>query len=129
MRAVTMQPAARTMSLPAFLLRLEGLTVFVAAVALYASQQGNAWLFALLLLAPDVSALGYAASPRVGATTYNMVHTIIFPAVLMALSLAAGVPALGQVALIVFAHIGMDRMMGYGLKYPTAFKDTHLGRV
>jgi hypothetical protein len=33
------------------------------------------------------------------------------------------------VALIWFAHISMDRTVGYGLKYPTSFKDTHLERV
>jgi hypothetical protein len=26
-------------------------------------------------------------------------------------------------------HIGMDRALGFGLKYETDFKDTHLGRV
>ena len=27
------------------------------------------------------------------------------------------------------AHTGMDRAVGYGLKYPTGFSDTHLGRI
>ncbi|RKQ33951.1 DUF4260 family protein [Oceanobacillus halophilus] len=33
------------------------------------------------------------------------------------------------VGLIWTAHIGMDRMIGFGLKYPTAFKDTHIQRI
>jgi len=32
-------------------------------------------------------------------------------------------------ALIWLAHIGIDRALGYGLKYPTFFRDTHLQHV
>jgi hypothetical protein len=118
-----------TMSLPAALLHLEGAAVLVGAIALYA-QQGGSWLvFALLLFAPDVSAVGYLFDTRIGAVTYNVVHTYVLPIALVALAAATGSAALGQIALILFAHIGIDRMMGYGLKYPTAFKDTHLNRV
>jgi hypothetical protein len=30
---------------------------------------------------------------------------------------------------VLVAHVGMDRAVGYGLKYPTHFKDTHLQRI
>ena len=39
----------------------------------------------------------------------------------------SGLPV--QLALIWLGHIGMDHALGYGLKYPTAFGDTHLQRV
>lgn len=85
--------------------------------------------FALLLLAPDPSILGYAGGPRVGAAVYNLFHAYPLPAVLGAFGLLGGSPLGLAVALVWFAHIGMDRMMGYGLKYPTEFGDTHLGRL
>jgi hypothetical protein len=116
-------------TIPALLLRLEGLAVFAGAIALYANRGGSGLLFLVLLFVPDLAMVGYLANPRVGATTYNAVHTYALPAVLMAFALAAGQPLVVTLTLIWFAHIGMDRMMGFGLKYPTAFKDTHLGRV
>jgi hypothetical protein len=88
------------------------------------------WAFLVFLLAPDVSLAGYLAGPRVGAVTYNLAHTYAFPVALAAGCLLAGEPGLPvQIALIWAAHIGIDRVLGLGLKYPTAFKDTHLGRI
>ena len=71
-------------------------------------------------------------SPRAGlnrAAVYNAFHSYPLPAVLAAYGLLGGLPLTLGVALVWFAHIGMDRAVGYGLKYPTAFGDTHLGRV
>ena len=121
--------AAASISLPHLLLRLEGLTIFISAIALYASQGYSGVAFALLLLVPDVSAVGYLVNPRVGALVYNLVHTYPLPALLIALGLALSAPVAVQVGLIWFAHIGMDRIAGYGLKYASVFKDTHLQRV
>jgi hypothetical protein len=98
-------------------------------VLLYWMGGGSWWLFALLLLAPDLSMLGYLARPRVGAILYNVFHSYPLPAALGIFGMLAGAPLAVSVALVWFAHIGMDRLMGYGLKYPTAFKDTHLQRV
>jgi len=111
------------------LLRLEGLTAFAASLALYA-HAGFSWLiFALFLLAPDLSMLGYLTGPRVGAALYNLVHTYL-PALLLTLVGFLGAqPALTAAGLILIAHIGLDRALGYGLKYSTAFGDTHLGRT
>lgn len=83
----------------------------------------------LLFLAPDLSLLGYLAGRRAGAATYNAVHTELWPIILAAAGVLADAPVLTQVGLIWLAHIGIDRLLGYGLKYPTAFKDTHLGRA
>jgi hypothetical protein len=111
------------------LLHLEGLVLFVGAVALYGVSGGNWLLFIALLLAPDLAMLGYGVNTRVGALAYNSVHTYLLPALLLLVGLAGSVPLATQIALIWFAHIGMDRTVGYGLKYPTAFKDTHMQRV
>jgi hypothetical protein len=116
-------------SLPAILLRLEGVAVFFGAIALYLTQGASGLLFGLLLFTPDLSMFGYVINPRFGSMMYNAVHTYALPAVLIALGFVTRWTPGTHIALIWFAHIGMDRMLGYGLKYPTAFKDTHLQRV
>ena len=114
---------------PAAVLRGEGAALLAASGVLYWMSGGSWWLFALLLLVPDVSMLGYLAGPRIGAAAYNAFHSYPLPAILGVCGLLAGVPLAVAVALVWFAHIGLDRMVGYGLKYHTGFKDTHLGRV
>jgi hypothetical protein len=111
------------------LLHLEGVLVFVAAVAAYIHLQGSLWLFVVLALAPDLSMVGYLHSKQLGALLYDAVHTYIAPGILLALGLLTNTPLFMQIALIWLAHIGGDRAVGYGLKYPTDFKDTHLQRV
>jgi hypothetical protein len=114
---------------PAGMLRVEGATMLAGSVLLYWMAGGSWWLFALFLLAPDLSMLGYLAGPRFGAVFYNAFHSYPLPAALGIFGMLAGAPFAVSVALAWFAHIGMDRLMGYGLKYPTGFKDTHLQRV
>lgn len=115
--------------LPRRLLRLEGLAVLVAAIALY-FHLGLGWLaLVLLLLVPDLSMLGYLGGPRAGALAYDAVHTYVLPLALGLVGVLAGAELATQLALIWLAHIGLDRLLGYGLKYPTGFKDTHLQRV
>jgi hypothetical protein len=110
-----------------YLLRIEGLVALVAAVAAYQAIGGNWWLFALLILAPDLSMLGALAGMKTGVRIYNLAHTYTVPALLAALGWATGVAWLLPVALIWAAHIGLDRAIGYGLKYPADFHMTHLG--
>jgi hypothetical protein len=108
-------------------LRLEGLAALVLAVYLYA-RGGHSWgLFALLFFTPDLSFAGYLAGPRAGATVYNVAHSYVVPTVLAILWLATGRPPVPS--LIWIAHIGFDRVIGYGLKYPSGFAWTHLGRI
>lgn len=101
---------------PALLQRLEGAIVLAGALWLYAIYSGNWLLFALLLLAPDLSALGYLVGSRLGATTYNIGHTLLLPTLLIAFGLWSGNMLVVALALIWFAHIGMDRLLGYGFK-------------
>lgn len=115
--------------LPRTLLRLEGTAITIAAVAVYADAGFSWWSFALLVLAPDLSMVGYAAGPRIGAATYDAAHTYVPPIVLATIGVLLGADAATQVGLIWLAHIGVDRAIGYGLKYRSGFKDTHLQRV
>ncbi len=111
------------------LLRIEGGIMLFAAVGIYAAL-GGAWsTFALLFLVPDLSLLGYLAGPRVGAIAYNLGHSLAGPALVGAAGMLMGAPFALLVACIWVAHIGFDRMLGYGLKATSAFGDTHLGRV
>jgi hypothetical protein len=114
---------------PAVLLRVEGLTLFVAALVAYSTLNGNWWLFAALLFVPDVFMLGYLRNPVWGAAGYNLGHTYLLPALLLGAGWMMGWHLAVLIAIIWFAHIGMDRAVGYGLKYSTQFKDTHLQRL
>jgi hypothetical protein len=115
--------------LPTAILRLEGAVMLSLAVFLYVRGDGGWLLFALLILAPDVGLAGYAAGPRVGAIAYNAVHTTLGPAALAVIGILSESAGAVSVALVWFAHIGMDRMLGYGLKHSSGFRDTHLGRI
>src|SRR5580692_2705809 len=110
-----------------FLLRLEGLAVGVISAVLYARTGAGWWLFAALWLAPDLSILGYFAGPCRGSRIYNAAHTYTIPITLAACALLLHANVLLPFALIWVNHIGVDRMMGYGLKYSNGFDWTHLG--
>ena len=114
---------------PRVLLRAEGLAVAVAAIALYFHAGYPWWLLLALVLAPDLSMVGYLAGPTVGAITYDAAHTYVLPIVLVTAGVIGDAEIATQLGLIWFTHIGVDRAVGYGLKYPTRFEDTHLQRV
>ena len=73
--------------------------------------------------------LGYLAGPRIGAIAYNAFHILVWPALLLVAGLYSGEILAVQVAAIWIAHIAIDRALGYGLKLPSGFGDTHLGRI
>jgi Domain of unknown function (DUF4260) len=111
---------------PSLLLKLEEAALFLATILLY-QHLHNSWLiFAVLFLTPDLSMLGYIANPRIGAALYNLAHTLVLPLTLFLIAYPTNHPILVAIALIWIAHITIDRVLGYGLKYPTFFKDTHL---
>ncbi len=109
------------------LLRLEGFAAFAAALAVYWRNDFSWLASALFFLAPDLAMLAYLAGPRAGALGYNFAHTYVLPLTLALFGLFGSVPFAAAGGLIWIAHIGFDRALGYGLKYPTAFGDTHLG--
>lgn len=120
-------PVAAVHGAPRLLLRIEAALVLAVAIALYRHLGGGWGWFAALFLVPDLAMLGYLVNARAGAVLYNAGHSYVGPALLAALGLALGAPALVLGALIWVAHVGFDRMAGYGLKYASRFGDTHLG--
>jgi hypothetical protein len=114
---------------PRMLLRLEGACILADAVSAYGWLGQSWWIFAALLFVPDVSMLGYAAGPVAGAVLYNLAHFLALPLVGLCLAAGLGHPDLVGLALIWLAHIGLDRALGYGLKYASGFGDTHLGVI
>ena len=115
--------------MPRLLLRLEGLALFILATGAFTYTGTSWWLFAVLFFSPDLSFAGYLAGPRLGAWAYNALHSTLGPAVLAGLGLFLDHSMLLGLAAIWAAHIGFDRMLGYGLKYTSGFNDTHLGRI
>jgi hypothetical protein len=115
--------------LPIPFLRTEGAVLLGLAVFLYARQDAGWLLFALLFLAPDVGMLGYVGGERLGAIAYNCTHTYLPPGALAVAGVLLQSSTVVAVALVWFAHIGLDRLLGYGLKDVTGFRDTHLGRI
>jgi hypothetical protein len=111
------------------LLRLEGLTVAAVSAVIYARTGASWWLFATLWLLPDLSMLGYLVGSCRGARIYNAVHTYVLPGALALSASLLHVPVLLPLALIWINHIGVDRLLGYGLKYSDGFGWTHLGRL
>lgn len=114
---------------PGILLRIEGCAILAVSVILYRELHFSWLLFAILLLAPDLSMIGYLGGVKIGASFYNIVHTLAAPLLLIGFSVLTSRFSLLPYGLIWTAHIGMDRMLGFGLKYPTNFKDTHLQHV
>lgn len=110
-------------------LRLEGLAAAALSAVFYARTGASWWLFAALWLAPDLSMLGYLADANWGARIYNAIHSYVTPATLAVAGLLLKSPQLLPYALIWMNHIAVDRVMGYGLKYPDGFGWTHLGRL
>lgn len=111
------------------LLRLEGVAAFGTGVAIYLAN-GGPWLALIpLLLVPDVSMVGYVRDTRVGALLYNVVHNWALGLVVLGLGWWIVQPWLVIAGAVLVAHVGMDRALGYGLKLPTSFQETHLGRI
>lgn len=121
--------AGGSLQAPATLLRIEGAALLVASVAAYQLVDGSWLLFVLLLLAPDIAMAGYLAGPVIGALCYNAAHLTVWPLGLVMGGFMLDAPLAVALGLIWLAHIGLDRALGYGLKLPSGFQDTHLGRI
>jgi hypothetical protein len=86
------------------------------------------WFVPALFL-PDISMVGYLRGPRLGAVTYNIAHNWLVGGLVFAIGVYLEINALAMAGTVLIAHTGIDRLLGYGLKYPTSFQDTHLGRI
>lgn len=112
-----------------WILRIENALLFCLIVMMYRYFDFSFWLFFLLLFVPDVSMIGYLKSKKIGAAIYNAGHTLIYPIILCTLSYFMNWELYLGLGLIWCAHIFMDRTLGYGLKYPSNFKVTHIQKV
>jgi hypothetical protein len=122
--------ASERISSVILLQRLEGVAAAAVAAVLYAHTGASWWLFAALWLVPDLSMLGYLVSPCMGARVYNAYHNYFAPIVLALAAVLLHLNGLWlPIALIWISHIGVDRALGYGLKYCEGFGYTHLGRL
>ena len=114
---------------PSLLLRIEETALLIATLFAYHHLHDSWLLFAILFLTPDLFMLGYLLNVRVGAATYNLAHTLTLPLALLLTSYIQHWHLASALALIWTAHIAFDRLLGYGLKYPTYFKDTHIQHI
>ena len=111
------------------ILRGEALAALVGGIAIWVANDGSLlWLLVFILL-PDISMIGYLANDRIGALTYNLVHNFIIAGALLGIGWWLGWRFGLMAGALLLAHVGMDRALGYGLKLPTGFHDTHLGRI
>ena len=111
------------------LLRLEGLALFAGMTLLYGLWDGSWWVYVVLFLVPDLSFAAYLAGPKAGAVVYNAAHSYLGPMALMTAGFASAAPLTLSIAMVWLAHIGIDRALGYGLKYFDGFSFSHLGRI
>ena len=111
------------------MLHIEGLAIFLASIGLYWYMGANGWLFIFLLFAPDLAFLVYVINKSIGVQVYNIAHTYSLSISLAVISLLLGWQFGIALGLIWTAHIGLDRLVGYGLKYGAENKDTHLQRI
>ena len=111
------------------ILRLEELAGFLFSIYLFSLLSYPWWVYLLLFLTPDLSILGYAAGPRVGAFTYNLVHHKAVSLGLIILGGLLSVPVISLAGAVLLGHSSLDRVVGYGLKHSDSFKHTHLGAI
>lgn len=117
------------------ILKIENFLVFVAALYYYFSindysffEIRNWMIFLLILFAIDLSMIGYLFNKKIGAIIYNLGHSYIFAFLIILYGMIYSIQ-ITSLGLIFYAHIGMDRFLGFGLKYPSGFKDTHIQKV
>lgn len=111
------------------LIRLEELGLFLFSIYLFTTLSFPWWFFPLLLFAPDLSMVGYAAGPRIGAYIYNVVHHRALALLYYMAGMLLHAPVLALVGVMLFAHSSLDRALSYGLKFTDSFNDTHLGKI
>ncbi|MHB8652029.1 MAG: DUF4260 domain-containing protein [Minisyncoccota bacterium] len=111
------------------ILKLEAVAFFIATVWAYYLVGASWWIFLVLILVPDIFIAGYLKDSKIGALVYNIGHMYIVPLSLLGVYLLFNILILLPISIIWLAHISMDRMLGFGLKLDTGFRDTHLGRI
>lgn len=110
-------------------LQLEYIAFLILGVFAFAHTEFSWWWFAGLFFAPDISMLGYTINNKVGAFCYNLFHHLGIAITVYLAGTFLALPYLQMIGAILFAHSAFDRVLGYGLKYPDSFQNTHLGKI
>jgi multisubunit Na+/H+ antiporter MnhB subunit len=110
-------------------LKAEELLMFIATLIIFPFLGYSWWWFAALILTPDVGMIGYLANTKVGAITYNLTHHKAIAVIVGLAGYYFNNNELQLAGLIMFSHSSLDRILGYGLKHPDNFKNTHLGKI
>jgi hypothetical protein len=111
------------------LIALEEAAMFAFSIYLFSRLSFAWWLYVALILTPDLSMIGYMVNTRVGAKLYNFFHHKAVAIVVYIAGVYVNNEVVQLIGLILFGHSSMDRMLGYGLKYPDSFQNTHLGLI
>lgn len=110
-------------------IKLEELGLFVFGIYLFSLLNYQWWWFSALILAPDLSMFGYVINTKAGAFSYNLFHHRGAAILVYILGCYLRIEIVQLIGIILFSHAAMDRIFGYGLKYETGFKYTHLGEI
>jgi hypothetical protein len=111
------------------LLRLEEIAMLCISIYLLYALKVDWWFYLLMILGPDISMVGYVAGPKVGAFSYNLFHHKMIAIVVFIIGVTSSTWLLQAIGAVLFGHSSMDRIFGYGLKYNSAFSETHLGKI
>jgi hypothetical protein len=109
------------------LIKVEEAALFGLSIYLFSQTAFAWWWYPALLLAPDIGMLGYVGGPRAGALMYNILHHKAVAVAVLCAGWIISSPWTVLAGIIMFGHSSMDRIFGYGLKYPDSFHHTHLG--
>lgn len=110
-------------------IKLEELAMFLLSIFLFSTLEYEWWVYLVLILTPDIGMIGYAVNTRIGAITYNLFHHKGIAITVGVLGWYLALPEMVLAGIILFGHASLDRIFGYGLKYPDHFKHTHLGNI
>lgn len=111
------------------IIKLEELGLFILGIYLFSLLNYSWWWFLVLILAPDLSMIGYAFNPKTGAFLYNLFHHKGIAILIYIIGSYSKIEYIQLIGTILLAHAAMDRIFGYGLKYQKGFKYTHLGEI
>ena len=111
------------------LLQLEELALLIISIYLLYSYNVGWWVYLILVFGPDLGMIGYLINARVGAISYNLVHHKAVAILVFGFGMVLQAPIIQIAGIVLFGHSSMDRVFGYGLKYFSGFKDTHLGTI
>ena len=103
--------------------------MFVSSLLFFQSHDFSWTWFAILFFAPDLGMLGYLANSETGALTYNVAHHKGLALLIYLTGIYFSMLPLQFAGILLFAHSSFDRILGYGLKYPDSFHNTHLGII